>query len=132
MTKYGDPLGYKNAAQIREVKPNITTEGIVKSASKVNKTVTAGGAIGGAIGLLGGFVTVKDLAQAFSDIRYSRFEVETFKPGTIELDPTDFDVDSEWTINSWESGTWYMFNIRVERNVLYRRRFYLVYAGAIQ
>jgi hypothetical protein len=58
-------------------------------------------------------------------------EIETFKPGSIELDPTDFNVGDEWNISGWEGGTWYMARIRVERNVVFRRRFYVVSFGEV-
>jgi hypothetical protein len=123
VAKYGDPLGFKNSAQIREIKPEITTEGIIESAGRTSPRVTGGAAIGGLLGTLGGFLMVKDLADHFA----GRKELNEFAPGSVELDPTDFDVGSEWTKSlGWENGSEYFCKVRVERNLLGRRRFYLV------
>ncbi|GHO71422.1 hypothetical protein KSC_103140 [Ktedonobacter sp. SOSP1-52] len=123
--RYGDPLGIKDAAQLRVRKPEITTEGIIESAGRPNIRVTGVSIVGGAVGVLGNILMVEDI----------RNHLDGRMPIDLEgLDPGDFDVGKEFKdvpagIGPL-GGSGYV-DIRVERNIFFRKTFYVVKAYEI-
>jgi hypothetical protein len=84
----------------------------------------AGSVAAGALGVVGGVLAVRDVANELA----GRVEVE------LEgLDPADFDVDHEWKgvpLGEDEKGTRWWCTIRVERSILFRKYVVDVYLMA--
>lgn len=118
--EYGDPLGFRDPEHLRSVKPEATTRGMIRSSGKPNLAYTSGSVAAGALGVIGGVLAVGDISDQFA----GRVEVE------LEgLDPRDFEVDHEWTrvlLGEDEKGTEWHCTIRVERNLFFRKGFYVV------
>jgi hypothetical protein len=120
LREYGDPLGFRDPEHLRSVKPEATTRGMIRSSGKPNLAYTSGSVAAGALGVIGGVLTIGDLSDQFA----GRVEVE------LEgLDPRDFELDHEWKqvlLGEDEKGTEWHCTIRVEHNLFFRKRFYVV------
>jgi hypothetical protein len=123
VAKYGDALGPRSPADIRALKPGVTSQEIVGGSGRTSRPATASsGAIGG-VGTVVAAAGTLSLADEFKNIGRGRVEIEL--PG---LSPGDFPVGHEFkrVFLGVEDGMNWYGDVRVETNIIGRKRFYLV------
>lgn len=112
---HGDALGPRSPADIRARHPTATTTGIIRSSDRPNIRVTGVGVAGGVLGAAGYVLMVQDVAN----------QIAGRIPITLEgLDPNDFEVGHEF--KDVHLGDNVYGTIRVERNIIFRKKFYIV------